>query len=259
MEGSQYVGACLTASAARTPSLALRAGIESRKRDPSPARFGVALTSRGRVWNTSPKRKRGGPDRPGVTRTTWRALNTSAPVFLRALAQTPSLALRAGIKPPGSERTPRRRVLVLRSPVVVGSGIQARSASEGVRIGRDVTRTTWRSLNTSAPVLLRALAQTPSLALRAGMNGSRPLAGAFWCCAHQSWSGLEYQPEAQARGSGSAGCDADNMEGSQYVGACLTASARADPLAGASGWYKAPGSEGPLAGSRGVALTRSRV
>ena len=273
---------------AQTPSLALRAGME-RKPTPSPARFGVALTSRGRVWNTSPKRKREGPDRAGVTRTTWRALNTSPPVLLRALAdplacalgwygdagepagrfrkykpeaqargsgsggsdadnmdvsqyvgaclpgalaQTPSLALRAGM-----ERKPTpslaRFGVALTSRGRVWNTSPKRKRGGPDRAG--VTRTTWRALNTSAPVFLRALADP--LACASGWYGTEAdtLACAFWCCAHQSWSGLEYKPEAQARGSGSAGSDADNMEGSQYVAACLTASARADPLACAFG------------------------
>ena len=106
---------------------------EARKRAPSLAPFGVALTSRGRVWNTIPKRERGGPHRPGVTRTTWRFSQCVGACLTASCRRHPRW--RFGLVSTEAD-TPRSRVLVLRSPVVVGSGIPARSASEGVRIGR---------------------------------------------------------------------------------------------------------------------------
>ena len=153
------------------------------------------------LGNTSPKREREGPDRPGVTRTTWRSPNTSAPVFLRALARTPSLALRAGMKSGRARRWFRKYQPEAQAR---GSG-SAWSDADNLEVSQYV--------GACLPASSRA----------------DPLACAFWCCAHQSWSGLEYQPEARARGSGSAGSDADNLEVSQYVGACVPASSRAGP------------------------------
>ena len=116
-----------------------------------------------------------------------------------------------------------------------------KSASEGVRaaIGGNPGADALRK-----PRLVGVVAGLPDTLARASgsyatEDGADTLSRAFWCCAHEAWSGLEYQPEAQARGSGWAGSDADSLEGSQYVGACLPASSRADPLACASGWYKA--------------------
>ena len=222
LEVSQYVGACVPASSRADP-LACASGWyeEYAERTSPPVGFG----------NTSPKRQRGGPDRPGVTRTTLRSLNTSAPLFLRALARTPSLALWAGIKPPEREvpeRAPACRNSEINTSVVVWNTSPKRQRGGPDRPG--VTRTTWRSLNTSAPVFPRALARTPSLALRAGMQSMQSGRA-------RRWSG-NTSPKRQRGGPDRPGLTRTTWR-FLNASAPVFLRARADPLACASGWYKA--------------------